>query len=682
MLKYGVTHRLATAYHPQTSVQVEVSNRGLKRILERTIGENCASWSDKLDDALWAFRTAFKTPSGCTPYKLVYRKACHLPIELEHKAYWALKHCNYDLLTVGDHHKVQLNELNKLRDQGYENSLIYKEKTKRIHDFKIKDRVFNVGDRVLLFNSRLKIFSGKLKTCWSGPFTITQVFPNGTVELSQTDRPNFKSQVTILGPVGYGPTTLPLRHSDVQDLPQRKSNSCQSRRDLPNDTPIDRLEVIRYDTGKRSKVRMGIMPTETELTLEKTQQEWYSCDIHSDDGNPSRANIKQDLGSNSLVHLYRALSTLRRSDMRTADAAVKSCQGDSSEFFILINGEPWLLQPYSMKGNKDSFIHICFKAAQEAYCRTLGQPMAFEQNSLRPSLQSMASGQISSKLELAYASSTITPQRPSERDLDILFEPLHNEYLGRRPSESPRAIPAAHVLQNLQAPTASMSFQDSAPQQRNLTSSPTVSAANNVLNAVFEGDLFVNPFATPSTESVVSSTQYVDPLNMHTFYQPYLHDYQWIKDHPLEQVIEPKSVKEALTDPAWIESMQEELHQFIRLDNGFSKGIIDPTLFTRRFDDDILVSNYVNEILKKYGLNSCDIIGTPMDIKDKLDLDQVGTSVDATKYHSMLGSLMYLMSSKPDIVHATCDSGFELTGFSDADYAGCKDTFKSTSGGA
>nr|GEU57983.1 reverse transcriptase domain-containing protein [Tanacetum cinerariifolium] len=87
MLNYGVTHRLAIAYHPQTSGQVEVSNHGLKRILERTVGENHASWSDKLDDALWAFRTAFKTPIGCTPYKLVYGKACHLPIELEHKAY-------------------------------------------------------------------------------------------------------------------------------------------------------------------------------------------------------------------------------------------------------------------------------------------------------------------------------------------------------------------------------------------------------------------------------------------------------------------------------------------------------------------------------------------------------------------------------------------------------------------
>ncbi|GKD69475.1 reverse transcriptase domain-containing protein [Tanacetum coccineum] len=112
MLKYEVTHRLSTAYHPQTSGQVEVSNRGLKCILERTVGENHASWSDKLDDALWAFHTAFKTPIGCTPYKLVYGKACHLSIEFEHKAYWALKHCNFNFKTAGDHRKVQMNELN------------------------------------------------------------------------------------------------------------------------------------------------------------------------------------------------------------------------------------------------------------------------------------------------------------------------------------------------------------------------------------------------------------------------------------------------------------------------------------------------------------------------------------------------------------------------------------------
>ncbi|GKB89834.1 reverse transcriptase domain-containing protein, partial [Tanacetum coccineum] len=119
------------------------------RINKDKLCENRASWSDKLDDTLWAFRIAYKTPIGCTPYKLVYGKACHLSIELKHKAYWALKHCNYDLVTAGDHRKVQMNELNELRDQAYENSLIYKEKTKRIHDSKIKNRFFNVGNGYL-----------------------------------------------------------------------------------------------------------------------------------------------------------------------------------------------------------------------------------------------------------------------------------------------------------------------------------------------------------------------------------------------------------------------------------------------------------------------------------------------------------------------------------------------------
>nr|GFC92485.1 reverse transcriptase domain-containing protein [Tanacetum cinerariifolium] len=144
-----------------------------------------------LDDALWAFHTAYKTLIGCTPYKLVYGKSFHFPIELEHRAYWVLKHVNFDLNT-GDHRKLQLNELSELRDQAYENFVIYKERTKKLHDSKIKNRIFNVDDQVLLFNSRLKIFFGKLTTRWSGPFTITQVFPYGTIELSQPNGPKFK----------------------------------------------------------------------------------------------------------------------------------------------------------------------------------------------------------------------------------------------------------------------------------------------------------------------------------------------------------------------------------------------------------------------------------------------------------------------------------------------------------
>nr|GEU67544.1 putative ribonuclease H-like domain-containing protein [Tanacetum cinerariifolium] len=464
--------------------------------------------------------------------------------------------------------------------------------------------------------------------------------------------------------------------------------------------------------------------------------------------------------------------------------------------------------------------------------------MAFEQNSSRHGLQSMTSGQISSELELTYAPSIITPQRPSERDLDI--------YL-------------SHCIMNILVDDRQKHQE---PQQRNLTPSPTAFAADNVLHAMFEGDLFVNPFGTPSTDYVVSSTQYVDPSNMHNFYQPYPYDYQWIKDHPLEQVIEepsrpvltrnqlktdgdmldvwelvpsPDGIKpltlkwlfknkhdkenmvirnktrlvirghrqeeginfeESFAPVAWMEairiflayavhkeftlyqmdvktvflhgSLKEDVYVFqpegfinadylshvykvkkalyglkhaprawydelstFLLQNGFSKGTIDPALFTRRFDDDILVVQvYVDEIIfgstdPRYATLFSDLMksGFEMSMMGEmtfflgLQVNQ-SPSVDATKYHSMIGSLIYLTSSRPDIVHSTCvcaryqahptekhlkevkrifcylrgtvnmglwytkDSGFELTGFSDADYAGCKDNFKSTFGGA
>ncbi|GJS81801.1 retrovirus-related pol polyprotein from transposon TNT 1-94 [Tanacetum coccineum] len=445
--------------------------------------------------------------------------------------------------------------------------------------------------------------------------------------------------------------------------------------------------------------------------------------------------------------------------------------------------------------------------------------MAFEQSSSKPGPQSMTSGQISSGLDLTYAPSTITTQKPTEGELDLLFEAMYDDYIGGQPSSAPRTAPDAQAPQALQTPTATTTTADTAPTPTNSSSQATncpnssqdvdeletqqhgqhqpATIADNVPNAMFDENTFVNPFATPSTsDAESSSSQYVDPSNMHTFYQPYPHEFQWTKDHPLEQVIgepsrpvltrnqlrsdgdmcmyaltvstvEPKNVKEAMTDPAWIESMQEELLQFKRLDcvnmrfhdviipappphvyklkkalyglkqaprawydelskfllqNHFFKGTIDPTLFIRRFDDDILVvqvyvddiifgsthpsyqsprgifinqSNYVLEILKKYGMEACDPL------------------VDATKYRSMIGALMYLTSSRPDIVHATClcaryqakptekhlkevkrifrylrgtvntglwytkDSGFELTGFSDAGLWGCKDTFMS-----
>ncbi|GKB38639.1 reverse transcriptase domain-containing protein [Tanacetum coccineum] len=166
--RYGVTHKLSTTYHPQSNGQTEVTNKAIKHILERPVGYNPKYWSKKLNDALWAFRTAYKTPTGCTPFRLFYGKACHLPIEIEHKAHWALKQCNMDLTLASESRLMQLNELAELRDGAYENTIIYKERTKKWHDSRLRgDKDFRVGNKVLLYNSRLKMYPGKLKSKWS-----------------------------------------------------------------------------------------------------------------------------------------------------------------------------------------------------------------------------------------------------------------------------------------------------------------------------------------------------------------------------------------------------------------------------------------------------------------------------------------------------------------------------------
>nr|GEX73944.1 reverse transcriptase domain-containing protein [Tanacetum cinerariifolium] len=554
MAKYGVTHRLSTAYHPQTSGQVEVTNRGLKRILKRTMGENRALWSDKLEDALWAFRTAYKTSIGCTPYRLVYGKACHLSHEIEHKAYWALKHTNFDLKTAGDHRKLQLNEMSELRDQAYENSLIYKERTKKLHYDKIKNHIFNVGDQVLLFNSRLKIFSGKLKSRWSGPFIISEIYPYGTEKLIHHDGCNFKVNCHR------------LKHYHGGDLP-------------PLEIPVDYLSKF----------------------------EDFLCRILSWFSRPSKKYILVTVDDYSRFTWVKFLALndeapdfiikfLKMIQIRL-NVTVRSIRTDNGTEFVNQNLRDYYEQKkayriYRRTRKIIETIHVNFDELTE---------MASEQSSLEPTLHEMTPATPSSGLVTNPPPSALFV--PSSRhEWDLVFQQVFDEFFS-----PPASVASPETV------SEESSSSDVIPT--------TIDVNTTFLNGILHEEVYIS-----QPDGVM------DPDNPNHMY----------------------GLKKALyglkqTPRAWYDLLSSFL-----LPQGFSKGTVDPTFFISRKDKDILLrhllnqSKYALKSLKKYIMESCDPMDTPMVVKSKLDGDTQGKAIDPIHYRGMVDTLT---SSRPDLVY-------------------------------
>nr|KYP38608.1 Pol polyprotein [Cajanus cajan] len=188
-------------------------NRSMQALLRKyevkIVQPNKKDWSNRLEDALWEHRTAFKAPIGMSPYRVVFGKACHLPVEIEHRAYWVVKTCNFSIDQAREERKLQLSELDEIHLEAYENSKFYKEKTKKFHDSLIARKDFTVGQKVLLYNSRLGLMGGKLRSKWIGPFVVTNVFLYGTVEIkSESTNKSFKVNGHRLKPFLSNPSLL------------------------------------------------------------------------------------------------------------------------------------------------------------------------------------------------------------------------------------------------------------------------------------------------------------------------------------------------------------------------------------------------------------------------------------------------------------------------------------------
>ncbi|GJU92588.1 retrovirus-related pol polyprotein from transposon TNT 1-94 [Tanacetum coccineum] len=571
MSKYGVkpppiNFRLATAYHPQTSGQVEVSNRGLKRILERTVGENCASWSDRLDDALWAFRTAYKTPIGCTPYKLVYGKSCtdiykaknqkEKRFKTEQTGHGTDGKTSPSTLIGGDPRKndtVDIKEAYRNRAYTLEDMIDWEHICLWIIDSGCSKHM--TGNRALLTNFVEKFL--------------------GTVRFGNND-------FAVIA--GYGDVVI--RSMTIKKVYY-----------------VEGLDITYLAFGQ-------IFVTGLEVAFE--------VDI-----------------------VFEPANVLSRPKGKT------------------IIKTKWIF-----KNKKDeSSLVIRNKARHVAvgYCQ---QECVDYDETFAPVARIEAI-----RLFLAYAAHKGFTVFQMDVKTAFLNGILKEEvYVGQPPGFVSKQYPD-HVY------ALDKALYD-------LTQAPR--AWYDVLSKFLvdsgfqKGSIDTTLFIKKKGKHIMLIQIYVDDIIFGSTNPKYCTKF-------LELMVKRFEM-----------SMMGEMKFFLGLQvNQFSNGIF------------INQSKYILDILKRFGMENCDTVPTPMVEQAKLKLDLVGKPVDHTDYRSMIGSLMYLTSSRPDIMFATCmcaryqanpnehhvsavkrifrylkgtinlglwypkDFGFDLTAYSDADHAGC-----------
>nr|GEW06423.1 hypothetical protein [Tanacetum cinerariifolium] len=464
------------------------------------------------------------------------------------------------------------------------------------------------------------------------------------------------------------------KQSIMENLPKVGIDNTKTRRPHPRSNtkngrvPSDYVND-KNSRGKKQKANVSIKETQKKRKpkVKKPKKVGFIEILATPKPRKPRFLLRQN---RTLVEAARTMLIFSRAPLFLwAEAIATACfTQNRSIIHLRFNKTPYGL----INGRKPdiSFLHVfgalCYPKNDHEDIRNLGAKetmnvlfdelleTAFEQYSSKPELQSMTSGQISSGLNLTYAPSTITTQQPTKGELDLLFEAMYDDYIGSQPSATLRTVLAVQEPQ----------------QQGNQAYLQSINVADNVLHSLFDGNTFVNPFAIPSTSAAESSSLHnVDPSNMHTFYQPYPHEFQWTKDHPMEQHDEEQTVIQNKSRLVVRGYHQEEGIDF---EESFAS--------VARMEAIRIFLAYVAH--KSFSVFQMDVKTTFLQgsLKEDVYVCQPEGFIDANhpSHVYKLKKALYGLKQAP----RAWTFVFELTEFYNADYARCKDTFKSTSSGA